>query len=158
MSLTLSKQAGQRLAYLRRLLNHKRRVWQEGRKLNVPARLLLIHDWDKFVPWRFIAFAAAAEYLEAGQDKYKVEKLVPEFGKAWRSHVVNNKHHWEYYRDDGWSLKMPDVYRREMLADWRAMSKGDECLRKWYQNHPTLRLHPETRAWMDSQIEGVSGV
>lgn len=50
--------------------------------------------------------------------------------------------------------KMPDVYAREMLADWRAMSRasgGDA--KTWYlQNRDTIFLHPETEAWIKGQL------
>jgi hypothetical protein len=50
--------------------------------------------------------------------------------------------------------KMPDVYAREMLADWCAMSRangGD--VKTWYlANRTTIFLHPETQAWIEAQI------
>lgn len=55
---------------------------------------------------------------------------------------------------------MPDRARREMLADWfgagRAYDKDWTPLepRKWYEkNKDKMILHPETRAWVESELE-----
>ena len=58
------------------------------------------------------------------------------------------------------ALPMPDAARREMLADWfgagRAYVKDWTPLEpmKWYQaNKDKMQLHPETRAWVESELE-----
>ena len=56
-------------------------------------------------------------------------------------------------------LPMPDRHRREMLADWRGVSRhfGTE-LRDWYFD-PVRQLvfkrflHPDTLRWLDEQID-----
>ncbi len=53
---------------------------------------------------------------------------------------------------------MPDVYRREMLADWRGagMALGFPDTLGWYtKNRDNLKLHPETRAWIEAQLSPV---
>lgn len=50
---------------------------------------------------------------------------------------------------------MPDRYRREMLADWigagRALGKPDT--KAWYlANKDRIKLHPETRQWIERQL------
>lgn len=50
---------------------------------------------------------------------------------------------------------MPDVYRREMLADWRGAGRaaGTPDTKAWYlKNRDAIRLHPETRAWIEQQL------
>lgn len=50
---------------------------------------------------------------------------------------------------------MPDVYRREMLADWRGagLANGNSDTRGWYlANKDKLKLHPETRVWVEAQL------
>lgn len=54
------------------------------------------------------------------------------------------------------ALDMPDVYRREMLADWmgagRALGKPDT--EAWYKaRKDKIQLHPDTRAWIEHQFE-----
>ncbi len=54
------------------------------------------------------------------------------------------------------TLPMPDVDRREMLADWRGASRaatGRDNTLVWYtKNRNNIQLHPETRAWIEQQI------
>jgi hypothetical protein len=50
---------------------------------------------------------------------------------------------------------MPEVLRREMLADWRgadrALRRGD--LVEWYyQNRENIRLNVETRFWLEEHL------
>lgn len=54
------------------------------------------------------------------------------------------------------ALPMPDVYRREMLADWRGAGRalGNSDTRQWYElNKHNIRLHPETRTWLEKEFE-----
>jgi len=51
---------------------------------------------------------------------------------------------------------MPDKYRREMLADWYGAGRalGNTDTRGWYlQNKDHMRLHPNTRAWIEQQLD-----
>ena len=54
------------------------------------------------------------------------------------------------------ALPMPDIYRKEMLADWRGAGKaikGFDDTVNWYRaNKDTMILHPETRAWVEQQL------
>lgn len=50
---------------------------------------------------------------------------------------------------------MPDVFRREMLADWRGAGRalGYPDTKAWYvKNRDNIHLHPETRAWVEKQL------
>ena len=50
---------------------------------------------------------------------------------------------------------MPDKYRKEMLADWKGAGKaqGTPNCKKWYLiNKNKMRLHPETRRWIEENI------
>jgi len=54
------------------------------------------------------------------------------------------------------ALPMPDRYRREMLADWRGAGRayGNPDTKAWYlKNKGRIILHPETRRWLEDQIE-----
>ena len=75
-------------------------------------------------------------------------------------HQHRNKHHWQFWvfiNDCGEieCLPIPDVYRREMLADWRGAgeSLGKPDLVGWYTScRDTMLFHPETRAWLEQQL------
>jgi hypothetical protein len=50
---------------------------------------------------------------------------------------------------------MPDVYRREMLADWRGagLALGFPDTTGWYaKNKDKMILHPDTRAWIEQEL------
>lgn len=50
---------------------------------------------------------------------------------------------------------MHDVYRREMLADWRGagLALGFPDTAGWYaKNRDNLKLHPDTRQWIEQQL------
>lgn len=52
-------------------------------------------------------------------------------------------------------LPMTDEYRREMLADWLAVSRmpGRQKMIPWYlANRESMLLHPETRQWIEDRL------
>jgi hypothetical protein len=55
-----------------------------------------------------------------------------------------------------WPDPMPDLYRREMLADWRGAGRainGTDNTAQWYTaNRDKMVLHPDTRAWVEDQL------
>lgn len=146
-------------AYLKALLRHKYFVFVEGRKLDLGIIRLLIHDWDKFGPQMFIAYACA--FYAADGSKQYVETEA--FDRTWNRHQKVSKHHWQAWvlmEDSGAVkvLKMPELDMREMLADWRGAGRayGNPDTAGWYEKTKHARkLHPETQAWIEQQI-GVS--
>jgi hypothetical protein len=80
--------------------------------------------------------------------------------------LKRNKHHWQYWvlvEDEGGYkvLDIPSRYRREMLADWigagRALGYPRLETWLWYQrNSHKMRLHPETRAWVEQRLRSLS--
>lgn len=64
--------------------------------------------------------------------------------------IARRLYHWQFWilvHDNGQdeALEMPDVYRREMLADWRALSGDNTSIRD-------AILHPVTHKWIESQL------
>lgn len=145
--------------YLKYVARHKWFVFQACLKLGVPLWMAILHDWDKFLPEMWMPYARCF-YKPDGSKQY-VE--TPEFNAAWNGHQKRNKHHWQYWvlmEDDGATIPMPmpDVYRREMLADWRGAGKaitGTDNTFSWYiDNYYKIKLHRETRLWVDHQFTG----
>lgn len=145
--------------YLKYVLRHKWYVFQECLKLGVPIWIALLHDWDKFLPDEWLPYARTF-YAPDGTKQY-VESA--DFTRAWLLHQNRNKHHWQFWMitwDRGTTecLPMPDVFRREMLADWRGAGRaitGKDDTYKWYiQNYHKIQLHHDTRLWIDSQLSG----
>jgi hypothetical protein len=142
--------------YLVYILHHKWVVLLEGMKLNVPLWRLIIHDWTKFLPDEWFGYVRGY-YAPDGTSRHKPSL---ESDRARLLHHRRNPHHWEYWvlvRENGKidPLPMPEVLRREMLADWRgadrALRRGD--LVEWYyQNRENIRLNVETRFWLEEHL------
>lgn len=127
--------------YLKRLLRHKGLVLEEGRKLGVPLLRLLLHDWSKFMPdeWR----AGVAFYHKGtGNDE------------ALRRHYARNRHYPQWWMRGAETLPMPDVFRLEMLADWRAMARerGNDTADWYAKRGHTFPFHPDTRKWVEDML------
>jgi hypothetical protein len=153
------------LRYLGYVLRHKWFVFLEACRLGIPL-LGLVHDLDKFLPSMWFPYVEvfyggkkpsprdASGYYDAS----RVE--AQPFIRAWLGHLHRNAHHWQHWvllHDDGGQsvLPMPDCFRREMLADWRGAGRaqGKPDTLAWYQrNKKKMRLHPETRAWIEGMI------
>lgn len=190
-------------AYFKAVLKHKRYVFLACLQFHVPIWSAILHDWDKFLPDEWFAYARTF-YKPDGTKQY-VENV--DFAHAWMLHQHRNKHHWQYwvkisarnvygfgreqnvliwdrgeaqlvvqskdwlFPKNSWVLRnlesveftpvpMPDRARREMLADWfgagRAYNPKWTPLepRKWYEkNKEKIKLHPDTRAWVENQLE-----
>lgn len=164
------------LKYFKSLMTHKWYVFLAGLRVGVPIWRLIVHDWQKFTPWEFKAYAynffASDEYknnetLDAFA-KYGVPELAPfghfvdeRFALAWLHHENTAPHHWGFwiarsgkYRKP---LPMPETYVREMVADWMGASRaytGSWNMSVWLEkNRENLKanMHTET-------IERVSDV
>ncbi len=144
------------LQTLRYLLRHKWFVFIECRSLRVPLWIAVFHDWDKFLPSMWLPYARA-HYAPNGTPCFAPSNA---FNQAKMVHQHRNKHHWQFWvfiNDCGEieCLPIPDVYRREMLADWRGAGKslGKPDLLGWYGAcRETMLFHSETRAWLETQI------
>ena len=138
------------LRYLDTLARHKRLVWAEGRALGVPTWSLLTHDLSKLLPdeWfpsvRWLGTSASLAPAHMAASKRALER-----------HRRRNRHHPEAWLRRGEPLPMPDRYRREMLADWRAVGRSHDGMstRAWYlANRHRLPLHADTRAWVEQEL------
>lgn len=100
---------------------------------------LIIHDWSKFLPAESRAYTK--RFFQGGcpEGEWKV---------AWRHHVQHNPHHWEHWSQNGELLPMPEVFVREMVADWMAAGKayaGASNVQDWLNKAaPKMKLHPGT--------------
>ncbi|GMU26398.1 MAG: hypothetical protein AMXMBFR16_13030 [Candidatus Uhrbacteria bacterium] len=178
------------------MLRHKWFVFLACLEYRVPLWIAICHDWDKFLPDEWFAYARC--FYDAEGNKQYVKS--PEFAHAWMLHQHRNKHHWQYWlgvtfgaENCGAPLRctdymvwdsgqinrvvsresvvtilapnpcdfinvdqaMPDVYRREMLADWigagRALGKPKTW--EWYEaNKDNMLIHTETRAWIEAEL------
>jgi hypothetical protein len=143
--------------YLKYVMRHKWFVFRECRVLGVGLMTAILHDWDKFLPDEWLPYARAL-YKPDGSKQYEESDA---FDRAWLFHLNRNQHHWQYWIitwDNGGTecLPMPDVYRREMLADWHGAGMaitGKKNTGEWYkENYDNIKLHDETRQWIDEML------
>lgn len=146
------------LRHLWSLLRHKWLVLRAGVRIGgIPLWRLLVHDWTKFLPVEFINYA-----------RWFCGGSIDGWARAWLHHQHHNAHHPEYWilawrgdpdfyhglgqrvADCVVVLPMPEVCVREMLADFKASSKGytgSWDITDWLaENFPKMRLHTETVA------------
>lgn len=147
--------------YIKYVVRHKWYVFIECCRVGIPLRGLL-HDMSKLLPGEFIPYA---RYFYGKQDLTEQEGIAEQrhFDLAWLHHQKRNKHHWQWWvlpEDDGGVkvLPMPEVFRKEMLCDWKGAGKAQgykepgECA-KWYRaNKGNMQLHPDTRSWIESEL------
>lgn len=155
------------LNYLKYVLRHKYFVYRECLNLEVPLLIAILHDWDKFLPDEFLPYArffynpdGTKKQIRDKSGYYKPDDTGDiAFDMAWLSHARRNRHHWQYWvlatTDGEKVVDMPEVYRREMLADWRGAGKaqGTPDTMYWYvTNREKMRLHSDTRKWIEAQL------
>lgn len=134
---------------------HKWYVLIEALKLGIPWRGFM-HDLSKFSLNEWGPRVRAI----CKKDTQGMVSVSDELALSWIRHYHKNPHHWQWWvttLDDGTIrvLPMSDQYRREMLADWRAVSRIPTRMDivPWYiQNRDRMILHPETRQWIETQM------
>lgn len=142
--------------YLKYVLRHKWFVFLAGLG-KIPLWMLILHDWDKFLPSMWFPYSRTF-YAADGTSQYKPDDSG--MSRAWNDHQKRNKHHWQYWLitwDSGKTeaLLMPDVYRREMIADWvgAGRAQGKPKTWEWYEvaKHCMI-LHPNTRSEVEKAM------
>lgn len=142
------------------ILRHKWFVFVECCHLGIPW-LGIIHDWSKFLPDEWWAYA---RYFYGDYPSWdEVKRIVPHarvredvqhgFDVAWLKHQHRNKHHWQYWllmndTEPDRLLPVPDKYIREMVADWRGASRARGAdVRHWWKRHNhKVRMEEQSRA------------
>ena len=114
--------------YLWYITRHKWFVFIECCKLGIPWRGI-VHDLSKLSPFEYNAYRLNFSFDWEAYGSPMPEELKDRFDEAWLHHIHKNPHHWQYWllrEDDGGTklIPIPDVYRREMLADWRGAGKA----------------------------------
>jgi hypothetical protein len=146
----------QQWSYFKYVMRHKWFVLVAGVSLKVPVIQLLLHDWTKFLPSLWLAYANAF-YAKNGSSRYCNHFLQ----YAWNWHQKIEKHHWQAWmlQEDGGEsvvLPMPVKFVYEMIADWMGAGMAIKGHKKeqaytetkiWYEaNKEKIKLHPWTRA------------
>ena len=159
------------LRYLKTVLTHKWYVFLYGYRLGVPIWRLVIHDWTKFTRAEWPAYVERFAAGRAGKEDKDQDTTA--FKEAWKHHWKTNPHHWEHWvpwnaltfvgapHDTDYCGVMPELYIREMVADWKAASKvysGEGNCIPWYEAHAHKQImHPSTRRRVE-ELLGYGGM
>ena len=139
--------------YHESLQQHIAYVQEAGRKLGVPESLLAVHDDSKFTAAEFPHYAR--QFHDGGGDDEG-------FARAWLHHENVNPHHWGYWiprsgKYAGKPLEMPQIYVREMIADWMGANRAYEGtwnMAQWLSTKgPGLKLHESTATMIHAILE-----
>lgn len=84
-------------SYLVYILKHKLYVFQACLLLNVPLWRAISHDWTKFLPSEFSAYANYFYDDEGNKKTSRTDAETVAYMAAWQHHEANNKHHWGYW-------------------------------------------------------------
>lgn len=154
--------------YLKYVLRHKWYVFLECCKVGIPFRGF-VHDMSKFLPSEFIPYA---RYFYSREDQIRRNKTGyykptdtgdKAFDFAWLLHQKRNRHQWQWWTlpEDEEGIKilpMPEVYRKEMLCDWKGAGKaqgkkGPNKCQEWYQaNKHKMQIHEETKKLIERDL------
>lgn len=151
------------LRYLSYVLRHKWYVFLACLSYRLIWRGIK-HDWTKFQPVEWFPYVRF--FYGNGRNRktfgsYSADAIQDgDFELAWNHHQKRNDHHWQYWvrlGDDGTVLciPMPDVCRKEMLADWRGAGRalGKPDTPAWYEaNKDNMHLHDDTRKWVEAEL------
>lgn len=143
--------------YFLYVIRHKWFVFWAGVAMGINPLWLLVHDWDKFLPGMWLAYAKTF-YAPDGTNQYKPENGMDQ---AWNRHQKLNKHHWQYWMltwDTGKTecLPMSKRHIKEMIADWKGAGRAlnsEDPVQVWYlRNREKIQLHKDSRDYLEALL------
>ena len=149
--------------HLKTINTHRRLVRQHCFKAGIPVQGLL-HDLSKYHP---VEFMAGVRYFQGDHSPNVEERKNRGYSAAWLHHKGRNKHHFEYWFDNGIEIfemvpvEMPMKYVKEMFCDRVAASKvyhGDNYtdatpLEYFSRMNYAKLLHPNTHDLLKELLE-----
>lgn len=152
--------------YLKYVLEHKKNVFLECRKVKGMFWYGVFHDMSKLLPCEFIPYA---DYFY-GPYGVEVEKSYSDsenytngdsclsrsylecknkFVVAVDHHYKHNKHHWNHWR----GKDMPAKYIEQMILDWKGMSrKFGDTPQAYYLKNYNMNLSFYTRMYVEMAL------
>jgi hypothetical protein len=136
--------------YFKYIIEHK---WNVGVEcfLNWQFIHAITHDLSKFRPSEFFPYARFFHATDRTANYRQADEINQDFQKGWFLHQKRNKHHWNYWvsvtrKDELIPMPMPEKYVRQMVADWRGMSRkfGGTASDYYDKNRDKMILHPAT--------------
>lgn len=138
------------LKYLIYLIEHKKNVFIECMKMGMFWHAIT-HDMSKFLPSEFIPYSKFFYSTNRTKNYKKSDEANSDFQNGWCHHQKRNKHHWNYWisvtrKNEIIPISIPKKYVRQMIADWRGMSRkfGDTPGEYFNKNKDNMILHKHT--------------
>jgi len=145
--------------YFKYILEHKKNVGIECLKMGMLIHAIT-HDLSKFLPSEFIPYAKFFFRKDRTKNYKESDENDPDFQTGWNRHQKRNKHHWNYWvsvtkKDQILPVEMPVKYVKQMIADWRGMSRkfGGSAEEYYEKNHNVMILHPKTRDYISRILQ-----
>lgn len=124
----------------------------------------VLHDLSKYSP---IEFRAGVKYYQGFRSPINREKEVKGYSLGWLHHKGRNRHHWEYWLDNGnvkngvIAIEMPVNYVVEMICDRIAASMTyqkenytDASPLEYFLNgYDRVMMHPHSKALTQHLLE-----
>ena len=136
--------------YFKYIVEHKKNVGIECLKTGQFIHALT-HDLSKFRPSEFIPYARFFFRKDRANNYNPYDENDEDFQKGWGFHQKRNKHHWNYWvsitrKDELYPLPIPMKYIRQMIADWKGMSRkfGGMWQEYYDKNKQNMILHNDT--------------
>lgn len=150
--------------YFKRLLLHKWYVFILCFKQGLVWRGI-IHDYDKFYPCNFKAFAECAFGEIAKTISKKDSRWIPEDRKLLMpilNHVHRWDHHWQSWmmfgdEGDGQLVDMSREAIIEMICDWEAARRAHKSAKttlQWFREHGKLFISDNTKLLIEEILKG----
>lgn len=148
--------------YFKYIMEHKKNVFLECKKVKGMWWHGITHDLSKFLPSEFIPYTKWFYGVYGckfnGGMKWEFDEFVKcekEFNKAWEHHYKNNKHHWNYWIGQD----MPEIYIKQMIIDWKAMSRkfGDTPQEFYMKNYDKIELTHNSRCLLEFDLGLICG-
>lgn len=124
----------------------------------------ILHDLSKYTP---VEFLSGVKYYQGDRSPINREKEVIGYSLGWLHHKGRNKHHWEYWLDNGDPIKaieMPVNYVIEMFCDRVAACqtyqkeayRDDSALRYYLNGKSRCLMHENTHALLEELLTYLS--
>ena len=143
--------------HMKTINQHKAKVTQLCFRCHLYKQGIL-HDLSKYT---WTELKTGFTYFQGFRSPIDAQKEDIGYSLSWLHHKGRNKHHWEYWLDNGPNgvhpVKMPVNYLAEMVMDRIAASKiyqgkayTDASPYEYFsRNKDYLTMHPETKACLD---------
>ncbi len=145
--------------HLQTINRHKAKVTSLCFQCGIPKQGLM-HDLSKYSP---IELKTGFKYYQGYRSPIDAQKEAEGYSASWLHHKGRNRHHWEYWLDNGpdgiHPVQVPFNYVAEMFCDRTAASmiylkdqyRDDSPLEYYMKNRKSTMIHPETEKqllWM----------